>query len=137
MRVKHIVLTICVLALTVVAPFIAANDAPKLDALAAKLVNQCAGVREGELVGITGDPKDAEILEDVAVQVRNRGAHPLVMLTSDRLSHRLYDDVPPQFDSQAPEWDVKLASLLDAQFVLESGDEAALAGVPAERVATR
>jgi aminopeptidase len=143
MRAKHLFLTVCAMALAFLAPFTPADDAPKpcpernLDALAAKLVNQCAGVREGELVGITGDPKDAEILEDLAVQVRKRGAHPLVMLTSDRLSRRLYDDVPAQFDSQAPAWDVKIAGLLDAQFVLESGDEAALAGVPAARIAAR
>jgi aminopeptidase len=139
MRVKHLLLTACALALAFLAPLIPADDAPKtrLDALAAKLVNQCAGVREGELVGITGDPKDAEILEDLAVQVRKRGAHPLIMLTSDRLARRLYDDVPTQFDRQSPEWDAKMAGLLDAEFVLESGDEAALAGVPAERVAAR
>jgi leucyl aminopeptidase (aminopeptidase T) len=59
------------------------------------------------------------------------------MLTSDRLSRRLYDDVPAQFDLQAPAWDMKLAGLLDAQFILESGDEAALAGVAAERIAAR
>jgi leucyl aminopeptidase (aminopeptidase T) len=143
MRAKHLFVTGCVITLAFLAPFTPAGDAPKtvpernLDALATKLVNQCAGVREGELIGITGDPKDAEILEDLAVQVRKRGAHPLIMLTSDRLSRRLYDDVPAQFDSQAPKWDVKLAELLDAQFVLESGDEAALAHVPAARVAVR
>jgi leucyl aminopeptidase (aminopeptidase T) len=59
------------------------------------------------------------------------------MLTSDRLARRLYDDAPAQFDEQSPLWDVKLAGLLDAEFVLESGDEAALAGVPADRVAVR
>ncbi len=32
---------------------------------------------------------------------------------------------------------MKLANLLDAEFILESGDEAALAGVPAERLAAR
>ena len=32
---------------------------------------------------------------------------------------------------------MKLAGLLDAEFVLESGDEATLAGAPAERMAAR
>jgi aminopeptidase len=137
MRAIMVFLTACAVALAFLAPFLPADDATKLDALAAKLVNQCAGVREDELVGITGDPKDAEILEDLAVQVRKRGAHPLIRLTSDRLARRLYDDVPAPFDLQSPEWDVKLAGLLDAEFVLESGDEAALAGVPADRMAAR
>jgi leucyl aminopeptidase (aminopeptidase T) len=137
MHAKQLIPTVCVLTLAFLAPLLPADDKPSQDVLAAKLVNQCAEVREGELVGITGDPKDAEILEDLAVQVRKQGAFPLIMLTSDRLARRLYEDVPARFDSQAPQWDVKLANLLDAQFILESGDEAALAGVPAERVATR
>jgi aminopeptidase len=141
MRAKYLVPAVC--ALAILAALAPADDALKagpernLDALAAKLVNVCAGVREGELVGITGDPKDAEILEDLAVQVRKTGAHPLIMLTSDRLARRLYDDVPAQFDTQSPLWDMKLAGLLDAEFVLESGDEAALAGVQADRVGAR
>ena len=100
MRFNHFVLMGYGLALASLAALAQADDAPKagpegnLDALAAQLVKQCAGVGEGELVGITGDPKDAEILEDLAVQVRKRGAYPLVMLTSDRLARRLYDDVP-------------------------------------------
>ncbi len=125
------------------APLLPAGDAPPadkgrdLDALAAKLVTQSARVQEGELVQITGDVKDAEVLEDLAVQVRKQGAHPLITLTSDRLSRRLYDDVPAKYDARPPEWDLKLAGLLDAQFVMESGDEAALAGVPPERIAAR
>ena len=92
MRTNRLFLMGCGLALLSLAPFLPADDAAKvdtnrnLDALATKLVNQCAGVREGELVGITGDPKDAKILEDLAVQVRKRGAYPLIMLTSDRLA---------------------------------------------------
>ena len=131
----------CVLALAAVAPLLSAGDAPKadkgrdLDALAARLVTQSARVREGELVQIAGDPKDAEVLEDLAVQVRKQGAFPLVTQMSDRLARRLYDDVPARFDAQTDEWDLKLAGLADAEFFIESGDEAALAGVPAERTA--
>ena len=79
------------LAALVAAPLLPAGDAPKadkerdLEALAVKLVTQSARVREGELVQITGDVKDAEVLEDLAVQVRKQGAHPLVTLSSDRL----------------------------------------------------
>ncbi len=69
----------CLLAVAAVAPLLPAGDAPKadrrgdLDALAAKLVTQSARVGEGELVVISGDPKDAEVLEDLAVQVRKQG----------------------------------------------------------------
>lgn len=141
MQLRCLVLGGFVLLLAGLAPLLPAGDSPKpdrekdLDALAAKLVTQSARIREGELVRIVGDPKDAEVLEDLAVQVRKQGAHPLVTLTTDRLTRRLYDDVPAKYDAQTPEWDLKLAGLLDAWFTIESGDEASLAGVPAERVA--
>jgi leucyl aminopeptidase (aminopeptidase T) len=129
--------------LVFLAPLLIAGDAPKsdgkadLNALAAKLATQSARIQEGERVQIQGDPKDAELLEDLAVQVRKQGAFPLVTLTSDRLSRRLYDDVSAKYDSQPPEWDLKLAGWIDAEFIVESADEAALAGVPAERIAAR
>jgi leucyl aminopeptidase (aminopeptidase T) len=143
MRSKHQAVAAGVLALAALAPLLPADDAPRagkerdLDGLAAKLVTQSARVGEGELVYITGAPKDAEALEDLAVHVRKQGAFPLLALTSDRLSRRLYDDVPAKFDSQTPAWDLKMAGLVDAEFLIDSADEAALAGVPPERVAAQ
>src|SRR5581483_6420855 len=103
MRAKHLILAGCAAALAAAAPLLSAGDAPKadkpndLDALAAKLVTQSARVREGELVQVAGSPKDAEVMEDLAVQVRKQGAFPLLTLTSDRLARRLYDDVPEKY----------------------------------------
>jgi len=138
MRAKRLVLAGCALALATLAP---AGDAPKaagekeLDDLAAKVVTQSARVQEGELVWIVGAPKDAEVLEDLAVQVRKQGAHPLISVYGDRLARRLYDDVPAKYDTQAPEWDLKIAGLMDAEIEIDAGDKAALAGVPAGRLA--
>jgi aminopeptidase len=92
-------------------------------------------VAEGELVQITGEPRDATLLEDLAVAVRRRGAHPLVTLRSDRLARRLFDEVPARYDAQVPEFARKLAGLVDVSLILESEDESALAGVPAARLA--
>jgi leucyl aminopeptidase (aminopeptidase T) len=103
--------------------------------LADKVVGGCAGVAEGELVQITGDPRDVALLEDLAVAVRRRGAHPLVTLRSDRLARRLFDEVPEKFDAQVPELNRRLAGLLDAWIQTDADDESALSGVPAARVA--
>ena len=45
--------------------------------------------------------------------------------------------MPAKYDSQPPGWDLKLAGLMDVEFLIESGDEAALSGVAPERVAAR
>jgi leucyl aminopeptidase (aminopeptidase T) len=141
MRTKRLLAVGGVLALAGLAARAPAADPPKgddkgkeLDSVAEKLVTQCAHVREGDLVQVSGSDKDVTLLEDVAVQVRKQGAHPLITLGTDRLARRLFDDVPAKYDSQKPEFDLKLAGLIDARIFVESNDEAALAGVPADRI---
>ena len=57
----------------------AAKKAPTdLEQLAQRLVTQSAGVKEGDVVLVTGGTQDQELLEDIAVNVRKAGAFPLV-----------------------------------------------------------
>jgi aminopeptidase len=104
------------------------------DNLAQNVVSRSARIKEGDLVQITGQFKDADLLEALAVQVRKVGGRHLIDITSDRLNRRLLDDVPAKFDTHEPKWDLKLAEIIDAQIAVESGDEQALAGVPTERL---
>jgi leucyl aminopeptidase (aminopeptidase T) len=107
---------------------------PDRQALAEKLVAQCARVREGDRVSIFGGVNDKDLLEELAVQVRKTGGHPLVILIDDKLTRRLIDEVPARFDEQRPEMLLKMAEIVDVQFIVESYDrEVALAGIPPER----
>lgn len=107
------------------------------EALAKKLVTQCANIHEGDYVLVTGGVRDFELLEDIAVNVRKVGAFPLVSLRSDRMWRRGFDDVPAKYDSQGVEFDLKLAALITAQIDVDFTEEQAwLAQVPPERVAT-
>jgi leucyl aminopeptidase (aminopeptidase T) len=100
------------------------------------LVVQCARVREGDMVLVSGAPKDARFLEDVATEVRRVGAHPLVWLESDRLKRRSIIEVPEEFDEQAPAWRMRLADIVDAEIVIDgSEDESLLADVSPRRIA--
>ena len=105
------------------------------EALAQKLVTQCANIHEGDLVLVTGGVRDSELLEDIAVHIRKVGAFPLVSLNSDRMLRRMLEDVPAKYDSQTPEFDLKLAGLvtawIDVDFIEK---ESLLAQVPPERV---
>jgi aminopeptidase len=102
--------------------------------LAHQLVAESARIREGELVQLAGCPADAELLEDLAVAVRQQGGHPLITLGSDRLTRRLYGEVPERFDSQPAAFDLKLAGIIDARIQTEFADDDALAGTSPERV---
>ena len=92
-------------------------DMPRVDyaAIAAKLVEQCAGIKDGDIVQISGGIKDAELLEDIAVEVRKRGAFPLLTFGSDRLTRKMFDDVPARYDAQVNQLALKLAGLITAR----------------------
>jgi leucyl aminopeptidase (aminopeptidase T) len=114
----------------------AQGSAADREALAQKLVKG-AGIREGDLVQISGGVRNAELLEDLAVEVRKAGAHPLVSLVTDRMIQKLFAKVPARYDSQSPAFDLKLADAVTAQiFVDFNEDPAFLANVsPARRAA--
>ncbi|HEX7955835.1 MAG TPA: aminopeptidase [Pyrinomonadaceae bacterium] len=105
-----------------VKPAAAKSAAPTdLEQLAQRLVTQSAGVKEGEVVLISSGPENMELLEDIAVQVRKAGAFPLITVGSDRLSKRLYTDVPEKYDAQTDQLDLKLAEIADVSINVGRG----------------
>ncbi len=109
---------------------------PDNEALAHKLVTVVAGIHEGDLVMVTGGPKDTELLENIAVEVRKVGAFPLVTYGSDRLTKRLVTEVPAKYDSQAPALEEKLAGIVTAIINVEYNEtESLMADVAPERLA--
>jgi leucyl aminopeptidase (aminopeptidase T) len=109
-----------------------------LEQLAERIVKQSAGVKEGEVVLITGGTQDQELLENLAVHVRRVGAFPLVTLASDRMMKRLFFDVPEKLDAQRDTLGLKLAENVDAMITVNFNlDETALAGADPKRQAAR
>ncbi len=124
--------------LAAAAAVLIAQSAPpnKVDyeALAQKLV-KCGAIREGELVLISGGAKSLELLEDIAVAVRQKGGNPVLTFGSDRLTRRLWTDVPEKYDTQSRDPWVKYAGLFQAQISVSYGeDEALLADIPPARL---
>ena len=117
----------------------AAKAAPTdLEQLAERLVKQSAGVKEGEVVLINSGAENMELLENIAVQVRKAGGFPLISVGSDRLSKRLYTDVPEKYDSQSDQLGLKLAEVADVTIsVGRSGAEGLFADADPKRLAAR
>lgn len=106
--------------------------------LAQRLVIQCGNIHEGENVVITGGVRDIELLENIAVNVRKTGAFPLIAVGSDRLTRRMYADVPEKYDSQVPDFDMKLSGFVDAQIAVDFNENPGLlADIPPERLIAR
>jgi len=59
--------------------------ATDLEALSNRLVTQVAGVKEGEIVFVSGSCRDLELLENLATDVRKVGGFSLLTVGSDRL----------------------------------------------------
>lgn len=111
---------------------------PDLAATATTLVNQAAAIKQGDRVLISGQPRDIDLLEQVAVEVRKRGAFPIVAVTTERLTRRLYDEVPTTCDAQTHDFDLKLAGIVNATISVEGVEnETLLSTVPPERIAAR
>ncbi len=106
------------------------------DDIAKKLVIQCTHVKEGDIVWIAGGDKQAELLEDIAIQVRKLGAWPLITISSDRMDRKYFDEVPDKYDSQFPEMQQKILSMVNVYIGLSYDETSAIfADVPAERFA--
>lgn len=100
------------------------------------LVTRCARVREGDMVLVSGAPRDARLLEDIATEVRRTGADALVWLQSDRLRRRSIVEVPDRFDDQVPAWKLALAENATVEIAVDGAeDESLLADVAPSRLA--
>ena len=104
------------------------------EAIAQKLVTQCAAIEAGEMVIVEGGSKELELLEDIAVNINKIGGYQLLSVGSDRLDRRWWKEVPEKYATQSREPRVKLWNLFSAGiFVSYNEDEALLADIPAER----
>jgi leucyl aminopeptidase (aminopeptidase T) len=129
-----VALVLTVLATASVA--IAQQSEADFEAIANRLVNQCAAIQENDLVMISGRPDDMELLENVAIHVRKLGAFPLISVSTDNLTRRMYDEVPAKYDTQSPTLAMKMAEMFDAIIAVSAEENPALlANVPPERIA--
>ncbi len=109
-----------------------------LEKVASDLVNKCANIKESEIVFVSGGVKDLELLENIAVNVRKIGAHPLVIINSDRMTRKMYTEVPEKYDSQSPDLDMHLMKFVTTFISVPSNETSdLLADIPPERFAKR
>ena len=116
----------------------ASTASTDLDQLAQRIVAQSAGVKEGEIVLVSGGVRDFELLENVVIQAEKVGAHALLSLNSDRMAKRSFAEVPEQYDAREPKLGMALARTANVTISVDSGEaEGLLADVPRARMAAR
>lgn len=95
---------------------------PDYDAIADRVINQVAGVKEDDVVFVHGAVRDFELLEDLALGARKVGASPLLTIGSDRMARRYYEVVPEKYDTKAPDLELKLATLPTVSITVDSNE---------------
>lgn len=125
-------------ALVGVPTFAAAQSAATdLQAVARNLV-QAVTIKSGDKVLISGGVRDANLMEHLAVETMKAGAQPLMILQSERLQRRSYDEVPASYDTLSRTLNVAMINTFDAQITVDVGEtEGLLAGVPQARRSAR
>jgi len=112
------------------------NPVYDYEGLAQKIVNQCAAVRENDVVLISGGIKNMELLEDIAVNVCKKGGSPLISVWSDRITSRYLAEVPAIYDAKSPRIGMNLYGFVDVVINVSFSEANDLyANVPPERIA--
>jgi aminopeptidase len=112
------------------------SNAPDCKAVSNRVVSQVAGVKEGDVVFINGGVRDMELLEDLVTDSRKVGAFTLLTINSDRMAKRYFDEVPEKYDTQPPDFALKLATLPTVAISVDSNEiESNLADVSPTRLA--
>lgn len=110
--------------------------ATNLQELAWRIVTQSTGVKEGEIVMVSGSMRDMQLLEDIVIEVEKVGGYPILSVNSERLAKRYYDEVPAKYDSREPKLGMALARTVNVNINVENTEtEDLLADVPRERIA--
>jgi aminopeptidase len=112
--------------------------APDPKVTAQKLVGQCASIKTGDRVLISGTPKNQALLEEIALTCRKAGAFPFITTASEQLERRMIDEVPPKYDSQTNDLDLRLVDVFNASISIDSMEtEGLMSGVDPTRIAAR
>jgi len=120
----------------------ASPEAPKktaaydAEAVSNRIITQVAGVKENDVVFINGGVRDFELLEDLNTDTRKVGAFGLLTVSSDRMAKKYYEEVPEKYDTQSPDFDLKLATMPTVAINVDSNEvEGVLADVSPTRLA--
>ena len=109
-----------------------------LKKLAERIVTQSAGVKEGEIVLVSGSARDMELLENIVTEIDKVGGNAMLEINSERMAKRSYTDVDPKFDSKEPKLGLAMAKIVNVTINVDSQEtDGLLADIPPARLAAR
>ncbi len=95
-------------------------------------------LKKGEAVIIRGGTHTQELLEEIGILCYHKGAHPLIMATTDEYSARVYDEIPERTLRETPKHYLSAIKEADAYITVEPfRDPAIQTRFPREKIAAR
>jgi leucyl aminopeptidase (aminopeptidase T) len=114
-----------------------AAERPDRKAIAERIVAECAGVHDGDLVAVMGDVRDIDLVEELGLATVRHGGAPLQLLERERTGLRYFTEVPEARDGTRAGFAVQLANLPTVVLQIDSSTEPGLyKAIPASRLAT-
>jgi leucyl aminopeptidase (aminopeptidase T) len=108
-----------------------------LKAIAERIVAECAGVHEGDLVLVTGDVRDMDLVEDLSIASARHGAAPMQLVERERAGVRYFTEVPEKYDGTRATFALQMAAIPSVFLSVNSNAEPGLyRAVPASRLQT-
>lgn len=98
----------------------------KIEECARRLVDTC-NVKKGEGVVVMGGAHTQQLLEDIALDCYKRGATPTIVVTSDRYTRRVFEQVSAKNLERVPKQFVGLAKAADLIIAVEDLDDPSIA----------
>ena len=111
-------------------------DESNYDAIADSMVNESLSVQPGELVVITGNPSEIDLMAALQVAVSKAGGQPLITLNIPEANKRAVMEMPIEHMAQLPTQNLLVAKMTDVFINVGSVQDPDLfADVPEERLA--
>jgi leucyl aminopeptidase (aminopeptidase T) len=108
-----------------------------LKAVAERIVAECAGVHEGDLVVVAGDVRDIEFVEDLAIASARHGAAPIQLVEREKTGVRYFTEVPEKYDGTRAGFAIQVAAIPTVWFqITSSADPGLYKSIPPSRLFT-
>ena len=109
----------------------------KIRACASNMVETC-NLRRGENVIVRGGAHTQELMEEISLECYRKGALPIMMVTSDRYTKAVYDEIPTSTLERPPKHYIGMVENADTLIAIEEIDDPRLAeAFPRKKLAAR
>ncbi len=91
-----------------------------LNEVSEKIVEKCMGVKEDEVIMLKGGIHNFELVENMAVDIRKKGAFPVVSADTDRMNKRTIEEVDINYLEKTREYYLRWLDDVDGVISLDS-----------------